>query len=179
METSLFLSLLDTAIKVTTGAVIALATGWFVLRQKTAAQGPRGLREQKRLAVFEDISAFVGQVTHIFSKYASLGVEAAQLGDHWPQARRQELETINRELVDTFEKMSQAESKLLILGEKNLARSLKIYAGQIVAFRHQVYVGRKDITPDQVTALKQGVLQARESFYDMLSRKYDQVLLGA
>lgn len=179
METSILLPLFDTAIKVATGALIAVATGWFVLRQKTAVNGPRSLREQKRLAVFEDISAFVGQVTHIFSKYASLAVESAQLGDHWPQARRQELEEINRQLVDTFEKMSQAESKLLILGEKNLARSLKIYAGQIVAFRNQVYVGRKDISPDQVNALRQGVLQAREGFYDMLSRKYDQVLAGA
>lgn len=179
METSILLPLFDTAIKVATGALIAVATGWFVLRQKTAAQGPRSLREQKKLAVFEDISTFVGQVTHTFSKYASLAVESAQLGEQWPQSRRQELEEINRQLVDTFEKMSQAESKLLILGEKNLARSLKIYAGQIVAFRNRVYVGRKDITPDEVTALKQGVLQAREGFYDMLSRKYDQVLVGA
>lgn len=179
METSILIQLVDTAVKVATGALIAVVTGWFVLRQKTASAGPRGLREQKRLSVYEDISTFVGQVTHIFSKYASLATESAQLGDHWPGTRRQELEEINRELVATFEKMATAEAKLLILGEKNLARSLKIYAGQIVAFRRQVYVGRKDLNPEQVGALKQSVLQARESFYDMLSRKYDQVLVGA
>src|SRR5690554_276884 len=41
METSLLLSLVDTTLKVGTGALIAVATGWFVLRQKTASQGPR------------------------------------------------------------------------------------------------------------------------------------------
>jgi len=179
METSLLLSLVDTTLKVGTGALIAVATGWFVLRQKTASQGPRSLREQKRLGVFEEVSAFVGQVTHTFSKYSSLAVEAVQLGEQWPTSRREELENINRSLVDIFEKMSQAEAKLLILGEKNLARSLKIYAAQIVNFRNQAYVGRKDITLEAIVALKQSVLQAREGFYDMLSRKYDQVLVGA
>ncbi|HEY7885104.1 MAG TPA: energy transducer TonB [Cellvibrionaceae bacterium] len=179
MDTSILMQLFDTAFKVGTGAAIAVLTGWFVLKRQNTVGGPRNLREQKRLSIYEDISAFVGQVTHIFSKYASLAAESAQLGEHWPAARRQELEQVNKVLVDTFEKMAAAEAKLLILGEKNLARSLKIYAGQIVAFRRQVYVGRKDISQEQIGALRQGVLQAREGFYDMLSRKYDQVLLGA
>ncbi|MCP8898766.1 energy transducer TonB [Gilvimarinus xylanilyticus] len=175
METTFAYSLLDTCIKIALGAAIALFSVWWWQRRQTIA-GPRSLREQKHLATFEAISDFVGQVTHCFSKYASLAAESVEFGERWPAARKAELEQVSNELVESFQKMADAEAKLLMLGEKNLERSLKIYAGQIVAFRRQVYAGRKDITSEQVVALRQGVLQARESFYDMLSRKYDKVL---
>lgn len=175
---SLTYTIIDTTFKVATGAAIAVFSAWWWSRQNSVL-GPRSLREQKRLDVFEEISAFVGQVTHIFGKYASLASEAVEYGEHWPAARKLELEKVQEELVSTFQKMAAAEAKLAILGEKNLEKSLKIYAGQIVAYRRQVYAGRKDITTEQATALRQGVLQARESFYDMLSRKYDKALTGA
>jgi hypothetical protein len=40
-------------------------------------------------------------------------------------------------------------------------------------------VCRKDITPEQINTLKQGVAQVREQFYDILSRKYDRLLANA
>jgi hypothetical protein len=178
VDSTITYQIIDTALKVAIGGIVALASAWWWSRRQMVI-GPRSLREQKRLDVFEDISAFVGEVTHMFSKYASLAAESVEFGERWPAERKQELTRITEELVESFGKMSAAEAKLLILGEKNLERSLKIYAGQIVAFRRQVYNGRKDITTDQINALKQGVLQARESFYDMLSRKYDQTLAGA
>ncbi|UTF60901.1 energy transducer TonB [Gilvimarinus sp. DA14] len=177
METSLVYSFFDTALKVGLGAVVAVATQWWWSR-RNQNPGPRSLREQKRLDVLEETSNFVGKVTHCFSKYASLATESVEFGERWPAERKMELAQVSEELVASFQKMADAEAKLLMLGEKNLERSLKIYAGQIVAFRRQVYAGRKDITSEQATALRQGVLQARESFYDMLSRKYDKVLSG-
>ncbi|MDO3386314.1 energy transducer TonB [Gilvimarinus sp. SDUM040013] len=178
MDTSLTFAIIDSTFKVAAGAGIAFASAWWWSRQNHVI-GPRSLREQKRLDIFEEISGFVGDVTHIFSKYASLAAESVEFGERWPATRKAELEKVNEELVATFQKMAAAEAKLLILGEKNLEKSLKIYAGQIVGYRRQVYAGRKDITPEQAAALRQGVLQARESFYDMLSRKYDKVLSGA
>ncbi|MDO3382700.1 energy transducer TonB [Gilvimarinus algae] len=177
MDTSITFAIIDTTFKVGTGAAIAVFSAWWWTR-RNAVLGPRSLREQKRLDVFEEISDFVGQVTHIFSKYASLAAESVEFGERWPANRKQELEKVNEELVATFQKMAAAEAKLLILGEKNLEKSLKIYASQIIGFRRQVYAGRRDINSEQVAALRQGVLQARESFYDMLSRKYDKVLAG-
>ena len=75
--------------------------------------------------------------------------------------------------------VSDAEAKLLMLGEKNLERSLRLYGARIALFRKQVYVGRQDITQEQIAALKQSILQVREQFYDMLSRKYDRLLASA
>lgn len=178
MDTSILIQIIDTSFKVAIGAGIAIFSGWAIMKRNTVI-GPRNLREQKRLAIYEDISAFIGQVTHIFSQYASLTGESVEFGERWPAERKKELDKINSDLVTAFQKVAAAEAKLLILGEKNLERSLKIYTAQIVSYHRQVYVGRKDIRKEQITALKQSVLQAREQFYDMLSKKYDQTLVGA
>jgi hypothetical protein len=42
-----------------------------------------------------------------------------------------------------------------------------------------VFIGRKDITPEQITSLKSSIHQVREQFYDMLSRKYDRLLTAS
>lgn len=178
MDTDILLQIIDTSFKVAIGAAIAVFSGWMMLKRNTVI-GPRNLREQKRLDIFEDISAFIGNVSHIFSQYAALTGESVEFGASWPAERKKTLEKINTDLLIAFQKISAAEAQLLMLGEKNLERSLKIYTAQIVSYHRQVYVGRKDIRKEQIIALKQRVLQAREQFYDMLSRKYDQVLVGA
>ncbi|HSX50214.1 MAG TPA: energy transducer TonB, partial [Cellvibrio sp.] len=154
---------------------IAAITAWIVLRKSNQQPG-NSARENRRLQILEDVSTQVGTVTHIFAKYSSLVVESIQFGERWPQARRVELDAVNTELVAEFKKLAEAEAKLLMLGEKNLERSLRLYGAKIAVYRKQVYVGRKDISLEQITALKNTIVQVREQFYDMLSRKYDRLL---
>ena len=178
MDNELFLQITDTSLKIGLGALIAAVTAWVVLR-RAAPQQANNLRDHRRLQILEDVSTQVGTVTHIFAKYSSLVVESIQFGERWPQARRLELESVNTELVAEFKKLAEAEAKLLMLGEKNLERSLRLYGAKIAVYRKQVYVGRKDISLEQITALKNAINQVREQFYDMLSRKYDRLLASA
>jgi hypothetical protein len=178
MDNELFLQITDTSLKIGLGALIAAVTAWVVLR-RAAPQQSNNLRDHRRLQILEDVSTQVGTVTHIFAKYSSLVVESIQFGERWPQARRVELENVNTELVAEFKKLAEAEAKLLMLGEKNLERSLRLYGAKIAVYRKQVYVGRKDISIEQITALKNAINQVREQFYDMLSRKYDRLLASA
>lgn len=178
MDNELFLQITDTSLKIGLGALIAAVTAWVVLR-RAAPQQANSLRDHRRLQILEEVSTQVGTVTHVFAKYSSLVVESIQFGERWPQARRLELESVNTELVDEFKKLAEAESKLLMLGEKTLERSLRLYGAKIAVYRKQVYVGRKDISLEQITALKNSVNQVREQFYDMLSRKYDRLLASA
>lgn len=175
MENTLLLELLDTSFKVALGALIAGVTAWWVMR-RNAIVGSRSPQEDRRLNLLEEVSSQVGQVTHIFAKYSSLAAESVQFGERWPQARKQELDTVGADLVREFKRLADAESKLLMLGEKNLERSLRLYGSQIAVFRKQVYVGRPDISLEQVAALKQEVARTREKFYELLSRKYDRIL---
>lgn len=174
METLLQLS--ETSLKMGFGALIAVLSGWLVMRRQQAQQLSPGNR---RLEILEQVSTNVGSVNHIFAKYSTLVVESFQFGEQWPAARKLELDAVNAELVSEFKKMAEAEAKLLMLGEKNLERSLRLYGARIALFRKQVYVGRQDITQEQIAELKQSILQVREQFYDMLSRKYDRLLANA
>jgi cell division protein FtsB len=178
MDLETFFQITDTSIKMGMGALIAAFCAWFILRRSAQNQFNQQ-REMRRLQILEQVSSQVGTVTHIFAKYSSLVVESIQFGERWPAPRRQELDSVNAELVEEFKKLADAEAKLLMLGEKNLERVLRLYGARIAVYRKQVFVGRQDITPEQITALKSSVNQVREQFYDLLSRKYDKLLAAA
>jgi hypothetical protein len=179
MDIETIIQLTDTPIKIATGALIAVVSAWIVQRRATQNNSQTSFRELRRLEILEDVSAQVGTVSHVFAKYSSLISESIQFSERWPQARRQELDAVNNELVDEFKKLAESEAKLLMLGEKGLERALRLYGAKIAIYRKQVYVGRQDITPEQITALKSAITQVREQFYDMLSRKYDRLLTSA
>ena len=127
METLLQLS--ETSLKMGFGALIAVLSSWLVMRRQQAQQLSPGNR---RLEILEEVSANVGSVSHIFAKYSTLVVEALQIGEQWPAARKLELDAVNAELVAEFKKLAEAEAKLLtqeaeatvFLGEKELALAM-------------------------------------------------------
>ena len=166
--------IIDTATKVSLGAAIAGACLWFNNRQHSATHTPS--RANRRIEQLEAVSSDVGNINHIFAKYSSLVIESTRFGNRWPEARKEELGRVNSELVDEFRKLADAEAKLLMLGEKALGKTLRMYGAQIAHFRKQVYIGRQDISEQEIVKLKQEILQQREQFYDILSTKYDRLL---
>lgn len=164
----------DTALKIGIGCSVTLASMWFMRRYKTAReiQAPKN----RRLEMFEHISAAVGNVNHSFAKYSALVIESTRFGKNWPSARKVELDRINAELVVEFKKLADAEAKLLMLGEKTMERTLRLYGAKIALFRKQVYVGRQDISDQEIADLKSSILTLREQFYDLLSKRYDRLL---
>ena len=57
-----------------------------------------------------------------------------------------------------------------------MEKALRLYAAKIALFRKQVYVGRQDISDQEIAELKAGILNLREQFYDILSRRYDRLI---
>lgn len=166
----------DTALKMGMGSSIALASMWFMHRQK--ANKELGSPKARRLEMFEHISAAVGHVNHSFAKYSALVIESTRFGKNWPAARKIELDRINTELVGEFKKLADAEAKLLMLGEKTMERTLRLYGARIALFRKQVYVGRQDISDQEIADLKASIMALREQFYDLLSKRYDRLLVA-
>lgn len=177
MDIETLIQLGETSLKMGFGALIAVFSGWFMLRRSANLSSVP--RENRRLQILEEVSSQVGAVTHVFAKYSTLVVESIQLGDQWHINRKMELDAVNIELAAEFKKLADAEAKLLMIGEKNLERSLRMYAARVAQFRKNVYVGRTDLTNEQINALKQSIFQVREQFYDFLSRKYDRLLADA
>ena len=54
-----------------------------------------------------------------------------------------------------------------MLGEKTMEKTLRLYAAKIALFRKQVYVGRQDISEQEIAELKATILSLREQFYDL------------
>lgn len=173
METLDIWPIIDTSIKVALGALIAGISLWLSHRNPSQKSTDRSCR---RIDILESVSSDVGNVNHIFAKYSSLVIESTRFGSRWPQARKDELARVNSDLVAEFRKMAEAEAKLLMLGEKALEKTLRLYGAKIAQFRKQVYVGRQDISEQDIVQLKQDILKLREQFYDILSHKYDRLL---
>ena len=178
MNPDMLWQLLDTSIKMGIGALLTALLAVFFFNRRHSHQRLSG-PDQRRLELLETISADVGNVSHIFAKYSALATEAIRYGDSWPETRKQELEQVNIELVTEFKKLSDAESKLLMLGEKALEKTLKLYGGKIANFRRQVYVGRTDLKDETIIAMKKDINLLREQFYIFLSKKYDRLLTAS
>ncbi len=164
----------DTALKIGIGSSLTLASIYVMHRYKSASdlQTPRN----RRLEMYEQISAAVGNVNHAFAKYSALVIESTRFGKNWPVARKTELDRVNAELVMEFKKLADAEARLLMLGEKTMEKTLRLYGARIAVFRKQVYVGRQDISDQEIANLKADIMALREKFYDLLSKRYDRLL---
>lgn len=174
MPADFFWPLMQNALQIAIGGAIALGTAWCVLRFKHKDQGTSP--GERRLMILEEVSREVGYVNHCFARYSSLVIESTRFGQTWPNARKLELERVNAELVEEFRKLADSEAKLLMLGEKTMEKTLRLYAAKIALFRKQVYVGRQDISEQEISDLKATILALREQFYDLLSRRYDRLL---
>ncbi len=175
MGTDLLWQILDTSAKIGVGALITALFAMVYMHRKQSA--PKiAAPDQRRLIILEAISADVGNLSHVFAKYSALAIESIRYGKHWPDSRKQELDQVNHELVKEFKKLADAESKLLMLGEKTLEKTLRLYGSKIANFRRQVYVGRTDIKDETIIAMKKDINLLREQFYDFLSKKYDRLL---
>lgn len=165
---------IDTSLKVAVGTLISFFSIWLYKRH-LFEQNPENPRN-RRLEIFEEISASVGTVNHCFAKYSALVIESTRFGKSWPSARKLELDRVNEELVREFRKLADAEAKLLMLGEKTMEKTLRLYGAKIALFRKQVYIGREDISDQEIADLKSAILNMRERFYDLLSKRYDRLL---
>lgn len=179
MSTEVLWQLFDTSAKIGIGALITALFTMLILSRRNSSPKVTANPDQRKLMILEGISADVGHLSHVFAKYSALVIESIQYGKHWPEARRKELELVNHELVREFKKLSDAESKLLMLGEKALEKTLRLYGSKIANFRRQVYVGRTDIKDETIVAMKKDINLLREQFYEFLSKKYDRLLSGA
>jgi hypothetical protein len=168
--------ILDTSAKVTLGVAIAFGCFWLAKHWRENHQLDGASGKRRRISLLEEISSDVGHVNHSFAKYSALVIESTRFGKRWPPARKQELDRINSELVIEFRKLAASEAKLLMLGEKTMEKTLRLYGAKIALFRKQVYVGRQDISEQEIAELKTAIMTLREQFYDLLSRRYDKLL---
>lgn len=164
---------LNTLIELVIGAVLGSLAMFFILREKIK-QYEKNIK-LRRSTILEEVAAHIGKVSHVFSKYSSVLNEVGPTKDRISPKQEKELDDLSQQLVEVYEQVSIAEAKLLLLGEKNLQKALKLYSGKMALFRKKFYPGRYTDSEEAVT-MKKELANLRGQFYDILSQRYDQVL---
>lgn len=169
--------ILDTSIKVTLGAVIAgISSYWLSGMRHKHNRSQQRLDHQRDL--LEGVAQQAEQVHHVFMKYFELINEymnATKNRYDWPQTRRSELYLVLDELVQSFNELTAAESKLLLLNEKSLYKSLRKFRSKVVFFRRHFYIDKKDLNEQEAVEIRREVSKLREQFFDALSERYAEV----
>lgn len=169
------LEMVDAGVKIAAGMVISGLFFLAYLRKHQSLDGVVDAQTQRRRELFEQVAANVGRVHYVYQKYLALATEFTRYGQHWPKSRRDELARVGDELAVVFHSLTEAESTLLLLGEKRLERSLRIYGAKIVNLRRQIYAEKQQLTGEEIHLLddvKKEIAQLKESFFDALSVRY-------
>ena len=172
------IDVIDALVKVLIGMLLGLAI--YLMLSKKRGRYPisdaTGQGNDRR-DQYELVAKKVGSVHYIYQQYLALIIEFTRYGAKWPAVRREELARVTNELVDAFAHLTDAESLLLLLGEKRLEQVLRSYGAKIVYIRRMIYVEKGGFTGEELMALeeaKKEVARLREVFFDGLSRRYNQ-----
>ncbi|ART83028.1 hypothetical protein CBP31_10670 [Oceanisphaera profunda] len=168
------IDVLDTAVKIGLGAVItAFATHWHS-KQKGKSESIREYEKRHR-TLLEQVAEQTEQLNHVYLKYWALVVEWIRFnknGKEWPQSRKDELEEVKAELFSTFGSLTNAESKLLLVGEHEAYSKLRELGEAVVQFRRSCYVDKETLTEEEIEEKKIQIKKLREDLYKMLSETY-------
>lgn len=171
----LTLEIMDSVVKVATGMLVSGLIFLVYLKRHQTLDSRKEAEINRRRELFEQVAAQVGKVHFVYQRYLSLATEFTRYGQHWPKSRRDELARVGEELADVFHQLTEAESTLLLLGEKRLERSLRIYGAKIVNMRRQIYAEKQALTGEEIYLLddiKKEISQLKEGFFDALSVRY-------
>jgi len=171
----LTLEMVDAGVKIAAGMLVSGLIFLAYLRRHHTLDIRADAEIRRRRELFEQVAGNVGRVHYVYQQYLALATEFTRYGQHWPNTRRDELARVGDELAEVFHALTEAESTLLLLGEKRLERSLRIYGAKIVNLRRQIYAEKQQLTGDEIHLLddvKKEISQLKESFFDALSVRY-------
>ena len=164
------LEIINAIVTIMLGAIFGALAVYFAFRDKLKQLQHSSYK--RKIALMEQVAQHVGKVSHVFSKYASLVNEIGPKAERASVKQQHELEELSTQLVNVYEEISIAESKLLLLGEKRLEKALKLYTAKMAQYRKQFYPGRYN-SSEEAASVKKEINQMREQFYNILSERYD------
>ncbi|ATX76203.1 MAG: hypothetical protein MUQ43_06930 [Reinekea forsetii] len=169
------LEIIDAGVKIAAGMLLSGLAFLYYLRRHQSLDSRAEAEIRRRRELFELVAGNVGRVHYVYQQYLALATEFTRYGQHWPKPRRDELARVGDELASVFHALTEAESTLLLLGEKRLERSLRIYGAKIVMLRRQIYAEKQQLSGEEIHLLddvKKEISQLKESFFDALSVRY-------
>lgn len=171
------LDILDTAVKIGIGALISGLSTYFVtrLQQKGELEKERRSRQAELL---QGIAEQVEIINHIYLKYWSFTTDAIKnkrLKKPINKDKQQERENVKSELFHAFKELTNAEAKLMLMGESKASHLMRDYGENVASFRKVVNTDNEEISEEEIQQWKDKIFELRKQFFDELSRIYKKI----
>ena len=164
------IEVIDTAIKIGLGGLITI-TGTIFMTRLNHKHEFKKEKTKRFFDTLEQISSLIEETTHVSLRYWALVNEWVYHGK-LEQQREEELEKTKINLFNEFKSLTVAESKLLLLGLKEEASLLRDYGTHLGKMRSNYFVGKKDLTTNEMSEIRQIMLSKREELFKKLSSAY-------
>ena len=172
-----FLDVLDSAVKIGLGALIAGASAILLSRSQHHRELTRA-RIDREFEILKDVAEQTERFTQAALKYWALAADAHR-------ARRQEkplserkaanLAEINDAMFNIFHELTSSEAKLLLLGKRDAQRASRSYGETIIAFRRSAMSETEVMSDPVIDTWRTSILTTREQLLDELHKCYREL----
>lgn len=167
-----FLEVVDSAVKIGLGALIAGVSTWLVSRSQHFNE-LRKVKVSREFELLKEIAEKVERFTHSSLKFWAISAD-------WHRARRNDagaqksenLLATQKELFGRFNELTSAEALLLLLGEKSAQQQLRTYGEHVMTYRRSVSRAKEPMSEIELEDRRTYILKARESFFNHLNEIY-------
>jgi len=158
---------------ITLALAAALCLSYWVIYHR-----PKQRRSQRQISHIEDIADLVSQTVDLFRAYqAQVFKQIDNPSSNATSQHKHQLISVTNNLIHSTRDLNRHESTLRILGDTNLADSLRIFCNSIIFFRHQLQrFQHKQIALTDLHHARDQVLKAQQHFYQQISKGYNQAL---
>jgi hypothetical protein len=167
------IEIIDTAIKIGLGALISGAAAFLIARLNHSKEMEKS-RANRRRELLEEIAERTEKFNSATVRYWAITDERVQCearNEPLPALRQEEWKTADELLNNSFEEATNAEAKLLLLGEEECQTLLREYVGEISAFSYESFLPRS-VSKSRVDEFKATFLRQRKAFFAGLSAIY-------
>jgi hypothetical protein len=168
------LDVLDTAVKVGLGALLS-AGGAYLLAARTQRKEGERERTRRRRELLESVADDVVGFSSTFLAYWARSADAAAKRREGKAPTKEAMKRLidsRNELFDAFGRLTSAQGRLLLLGEKQaqtLLRDFGEYAGQC---RAGTLPSDPPQTEEQYTSMRSIFGAKRDAVFDALAKSY-------
>ena len=167
------IEILDTTIKIGLGALIS-GTAAFLIARLNQTKEIEKTRANRRRELVEEIAEKTEKFNSGTIRYWAILLERVaneEQSQPLPPLRQNEWNAADALLNNSFEEITNAESKLLLLGEEQSSTLLRNYVQDVSDFSTKAF-SASSVSRSEVDEFKANFMEARKGFFETLSATY-------
>ena len=168
------LDIVDTAIKIGLGALITSA-GSYLLSKQTHDREAKKERINKEREILEKVAEEFETFSYAVFSYWALHSEwnnRKVAGKPLPEERQKLFDEARRDYFVKAQNLTNAEAKLLLLGQIEAQAKLREFADLLIEYRKHVFERLTHYEQDELKEWRRKILEARKNFFDSLSSAF-------